>query len=54
MHLLPKVNFAYCISIHWFAIVLAGIAALLIALLTLSYQTVKAALASPVKNLRTE
>jgi putative ABC transport system permease protein len=34
--------------------VAAGIAALLIALLTVSFQAIKAALANPVKSLRTE
>jgi putative ABC transport system permease protein len=47
-------SFAYRISIGWWVFVMAGIAALLIALITVSFQAVKAALANPIKNLRTE
>ena len=53
MHLWLQ-DFAYRIPIQWWVFALAGIAALLIALLTVSYQAVKAALANPVKSLRTE
>jgi putative ABC transport system permease protein len=47
-------EFAYRISIGWWVFVLAGFIALLIALLTVSFQAVKAAVANPVKSLRTE
>ncbi|MFH6603433.1 ABC transporter permease [Maribacter algicola] len=47
-------DFAYRIEIGWEVFILAGIAALAIALLTVSFQAVKAALANPVKSLRTE
>jgi putative ABC transport system permease protein len=47
-------NFAYRTSIHWWVFGLAGIAAILIALCTVSFQAVKAAIANPVKSLRTE
>jgi putative ABC transport system permease protein len=47
-------NFAYRVQISWWVFVLAGGAALLIALGTISYQAVKAALANPVKSLRAE
>jgi putative ABC transport system permease protein len=47
-------DFAYRINIGWWAFAVAGVAALLIALLTVSFQAMKAALANPVKNLRTE
>ena len=47
-------DFAYRISIGPWVFVIAGIAALLIALLTISFQAIKAAVANPVKNLRTE
>lgn len=47
-------SYAYRISISWTVFVIAGLAALLIALITVSYQAVKAALANPVKSLRTE
>ncbi|PSR55130.1 hypothetical protein AHMF7605_17270 [Adhaeribacter arboris] len=47
-------NFASRISIGWLTFAIAGIALLLIALLTVSYQSIKAALANPVKSLRSE
>ncbi|HMB90320.1 MAG TPA: ABC transporter permease [Rhodothermales bacterium] len=47
-------DFAYHIAISWTTFALAGGTALGIALLTVSYQSVKAALADPVKSLRYE
>jgi putative ABC transport system permease protein len=47
-------NFAYRIEIGPAMFILAGALALLIAILTVSYQSVKAALADPVKSLRYE
>jgi putative ABC transport system permease protein len=47
-------NFAYRVGIGWWVFAAAGLAALVIALLTISFQAVKAALANPVKNLRSE
>jgi ABC-type antimicrobial peptide transport system permease subunit len=47
-------NFAYRTEISWWIFVAAGAAMITIALLTLGFQTIKAALANPVKNLRTE
>jgi putative ABC transport system permease protein len=47
-------DFAYRINIGWGIFVSAGIIALLIAMLTVSFQAVKAAIANPVKSLRTE
>lgn len=47
-------DFAYRIHIEWWVFPIAGIAALLIALLTVSFQAIKAAVANPVKSLRTE
>ena len=47
-------DFAYRITIEWWVFPLAGIVALLIALLTVSFQAIKAAIANPVKSLRTE
>ena len=47
-------NFSYRVSIGWWIFPLAGVATLLIALVTISVQTVRAALANPVKSLRTE
>ena len=47
-------DFAYRIHIGWWVFAAAGFIALLIALLTVSSQAVKAALNNPVKSLRTE
>jgi putative ABC transport system permease protein len=47
-------NFAYKIEIHWWVFVGAGFIASVIALLTVSYQAIRAALANPVKSLKTE
>lgn len=47
-------GFAYKIDLEWWVFALAGLVAIAIALLTVSYQAVRAALANPVKNLRTE
>lgn len=47
-------NFAYRIDITWTTFLLAGVSSLLIALITISFQSVKAALMNPVKSLRTE
>jgi len=47
-------DFAYRISISWWIFLSAGILALIIALTTLSVQAVKAAMANPVKSLRSE
>jgi putative ABC transport system permease protein len=47
-------DFAYRINIAWWIFPLAGIIALLIALCTVSFQAIKAAVANPVKSLRTE
>jgi len=47
-------NFAYKISIEWWVFALAGAITIGIALLTVSYQSIKAALSNPVKALRTE
>jgi len=47
-------DFAYRTSISLWIFLFAGIAAGLIALVTISFQAIKAAIANPVKNLRTE
>ena len=47
-------NFAYRINISWEVFAAAGIAALLVALVTISFQAIKSAIANPVKSLRTE
>ena len=47
-------DFVYRIGIHWWVFVLAGGISVLIAFITVSYQSVKAALLNPVKSLRSE
>jgi putative ABC transport system permease protein len=47
-------DFAYQVEIEWSIFVIAGLAALLIALLTIGFQTIKAALANPVESLKYE
>ncbi|MBL7700232.1 MAG: ABC transporter permease [Chitinophagaceae bacterium] len=47
-------GFAFRIEVNWVIFVLAAVAALLIAWITVSYESVKAALANPVKSLRNE
>jgi putative ABC transport system permease protein len=47
-------GFAYKIVISWWMFVVAGCGAICIALLTISFQSIKAAIANPVKSLRTE
>jgi len=47
-------DFAYRINMPWWVFIIAGIVAGLIALITISFQAVKAAVANPVKSLRTE
>ncbi len=47
-------NFAYKTSVSWWVFVVSGSAMLFVALITLSIQTIKAAIANPVKSLRTE
>ncbi|TWJ04396.1 putative ABC transport system permease protein [Mucilaginibacter frigoritolerans] len=46
--------FAYRISLSWWMFALAGVMAVLIAVLTVSTQAIRAALANPVKSLKTE
>lgn len=47
-------DFAYRVNIGWWVFAVAGIVALLIAILTVSFQAIRAAIANPVKSLRTE
>jgi len=47
-------DFAYRIKMPWWVFIVAGIVAALIALITISFQAIKAAIANPVKSLRTE
>jgi len=47
-------DFAYRITLSWWLFALAGVTALLIALFTVSFQAIKAAITNPVKSLRSE
>jgi putative ABC transport system permease protein len=47
-------DFAYRINISWWMFAIAGVVAVLIALITVSFQAIKAAIANPIKSLRTE
>jgi putative ABC transport system permease protein len=47
-------TFAYRTEISWWIFLVAGAVALAIALLTVSIQTIRAALANPIKSLRSE
>ena len=47
-------GFAYRINISWWIFLIAGLAALLVALITVSFQAIKAAIVNPVKSLRSE
>ena len=47
-------DFAFRINIGWTAFVIGGAAAIVIALITVSFQAIRAAIANPAKSLRTE
>ncbi len=47
-------DFSYRVTISWWVFVVAAAAAVLVALLTVSFQAIKAAVANPVKSLRTD
>jgi len=47
-------NFAYRINISWWMFAFAGALVMTIAFMTMSFQAIKAAIANPVKSLRTE
>jgi putative ABC transport system permease protein len=47
-------SFAYHISVGWVVFVVASLAALIIAWLTVSYESIKVAIVNPIKSLRTE
>jgi len=47
-------DFAYRIDIAWWVFALAGIGAMLVALVTVSFQAIRAAIANPVESLRSE
>jgi ABC-type antimicrobial peptide transport system permease subunit len=47
-------DYAYRIDVSWWLFAAGGLAAIIIALATISFQAIKAAIANPVKSLRTE
>lgn len=47
-------DFSYRIEISWWILALAALLAIVVAILTVSYQSIKAAIVNPVKSLRTE
>jgi putative ABC transport system permease protein len=47
-------GFAYRATMQWWVVAIAGIVAILIAFATVSFQSIKAALANPVKALKSE
>jgi len=47
-------DFSYRIDMSWWVFCIVGLTALLIAVLTVSYQAIRAAVANPVKSLKTE
>jgi putative ABC transport system permease protein len=47
-------DYAYRVEISWWIFLVAVILALVIALVTISFQAIKAAIANPIKSLRTE
>lgn len=47
-------NFAYSTKLDWWVFAVAGLSAILIAFMTVSFQSLRAALANPVKSLRSE
>ncbi|GAC1300565.1 MAG: hypothetical protein NVSMB24_01460 [Mucilaginibacter sp.] len=47
-------DFAYRVNIQWWILAIAGIAAIFIAFITISFQSIKAALSNPVESLRSE
>ncbi|MFL5809810.1 MAG: FtsX-like permease family protein, partial [Flavisolibacter sp.] len=47
-------DFSYRITISWWIFLIAGLSALIVALLTVGLQAVKAAVANPIRSLRTE
>lgn len=47
-------NYQYRVTIKWWVFAIVGLSAILVALITVSFQAIKAAIANPVKSLRTE
>jgi putative ABC transport system permease protein len=47
-------SYQYRVNVNWWVFIISGVLAMAIALTTVSYQAIKAALSNPVKNLRSE
>lgn len=47
-------NYVYRIEISWWMFAISGIAAIMISIITISYQSIRAALSNPVESLKTE
>lgn len=47
-------NFVYRVDISWWVLVLAGLMAVVVALITISFKAIRAALANPIMSLRSE
>lgn len=47
-------GFAYQVPLYWWVFILAGLIAIIVALFTISFQSIKAALMNPVKSLRSD
>lgn len=47
-------DFAYRVNIQWYTLAIAGLAAIIIAVVTVSFQAIRAALINPVKSLKSE
>ncbi|MEB2786125.1 ABC transporter permease [Algoriphagus persicinus] len=47
-------SFAYQVPIHWWIFLVSGVLAVIVALVTISFQSVKAAMMNPVKSLKSE
>jgi putative ABC transport system permease protein len=47
-------DYSYRINISWWLFAAGGLISIIIALATISFQAIKAAIANPVKSLRTE
>ncbi len=47
-------NFAYKIDVNWWVFIIVGIIVIVIAFVTISFQSIKAAIVNPIKSLKTE
>lgn len=47
-------DYAYKIDINWWVFIMVGIAVIMIAFVTISFQSIKAAMVNPIKSLKTE